>query len=127
MDPTAPIPFRLAAAYGLHRSGANPIARTGGRQAPVAPTLMPAASRQPDAAMSDRRGGAARPVDVLVAGSVDSPIASGRGFDAPPSGRGIHRAGPAAGAGAFAMYTRAADRLEVATDLAVGRALDVRA
>lgn len=68
-----------------------------------------------------------RALDVLVAGAVDSPVGAGRGFDAPaPARPGLATGRSGASPAAFAMYTRAADRLEVATDVAVGRALDVR-
>lgn len=63
----------------------------------------------------------------LVAGRVESPVGRGEGFDTPPAAQ----AGPApvrlAANGSFAMYTRAADRLEVATAVALGRSVDVKA
>jgi hypothetical protein len=63
-------------------------------------------------------------VAKLVAGAVDSPVSRGQGFDsASPTQSGTQRATPA---GNFALYTRAADRLEVATSVALGRTFDAR-
>jgi len=61
----------------------------------------------------------------MVAGQVDSPVARGAGFDAPAAATAASTARPTAPA-AYAMYTRAADRVEVATGLSVGRTLDAR-
>ena len=60
----------------------------------------------------------------MVAGQIDSPVARGAGFDA-PAAAAAPTARPTAPA-AYAMYTRAADRVEVATSLSVGRTLDAR-
>ena len=56
----------------------------------------------------------------LVSGKVDSPVSRGQGFDAP-------RAPMPNTAGALQMYSRAADRVEVATAAHLGRILDTRA
>lgn len=62
---------------------------------------------------------------AMVAGQVDSPVARGAGFDAPAAMTAAPASRPTAPA-AYAMYTRAADRVEVATGLSVGRTLDAR-
>jgi len=56
----------------------------------------------------------------LVSGRVDSPVSRGQGFDAP-------RAPMPNTSGALQMYSRAADRVEVATAAHLGRILDTRA
>ena len=71
-----------------------------------------------------------RPAE-LVAGKVDSPVSRGEGFDQPSAplagGRNAQvRVAPASPAASFAMYSRAADRIEVATAVSLGRALDAR-
>ena len=66
----------------------------------------------------------------MVAGQVDSPVARGAGFDAPATANAAPTARATApnayAPNAHAMYTRAADRIEVATGLSVGRTLDAR-
>jgi hypothetical protein len=65
---------------------------------------------------------------AMVAGQVDSPIARGEGFEAPPATTSLPTTtAPRAAVSAYAMYTRAADRVEVATGLTVGRTIDARA
>ncbi|MCE2883478.1 MAG: hypothetical protein LW806_01065 [Planctomycetaceae bacterium] len=62
---------------------------------------------------------------AMVAGQVDSPVSRGEGFEQPqPQAR--PQVSPAAAHGAYAMYGRAADRIEVATSVTVGRTLDAR-
>ncbi len=61
----------------------------------------------------------------MVAGQVDSPVARGVGFDAPAAATAAPTA-RATAPNAYAMYTRAADRIEVATGLSVGRTIDAR-
>ena len=58
-------------------------------------------------------------IDRLVAGSVDSPINRGEGFDEATQGK----AAPAPAG--MKLYSRAADVVEVATDLSLGRTIDV--
>jgi hypothetical protein len=67
---------------------------------------------------------APQPIEQLVAGQVDSPVSRGQGFDEPPARAATARS--AAATGAYAMYTRSADRVEVATSVAIGRTLDAR-
>jgi hypothetical protein len=75
-------------------------------------TLSPAAPKIPEQ------------IEQLVAGQVDSPVSRGQGFDE-PNPRSASARQPGA-SGAYAMYTRSADRVEVATSLAVGRSIDAR-
>ena len=76
-----------------------------------------------EAAASTRRD-----VVTLVAGQVDSPVSQGEGFDQPVTSPRSN-ATPAGNlaTGNFAMYSRAADRVEVATAVTLGRSLDARA
>ncbi len=81
-----------------------------------------------EAAASTRRD-----VVTLVAGQVDSPVNQGEGFDQPVSSPRSNANPPGNFAtgnlatGNFAMYSRAADRVEVATAVTLGRSLDARA
>lgn len=109
--PFRPIPFHAAQAYGM-RSGARDSAARDA-QGRIQPPLARAADR------TDRVSAS---LAELVSGSVKSPVSRGAGFDAPQA------AGPRGQApGApLTMYTRAADRIEVATQVTVGRTLDTR-
>ncbi|MFM2164521.1 MAG: hypothetical protein RL325_958 [Planctomycetota bacterium] len=98
MDSPRIIPFHAAAAYGIKPK--QPAPRAG---APIAP---PVAHKQ------DGRS----PLPGLVSGKVDSPVSRGQGFET-----------PLAPSGSLQMYTRAADRVEVATAARLGRILDTRA
>jgi len=102
MDSTRPIPFQAAVAYGM---------KPGAQLRPANPRAS-ATIRPPVATVS----GAAK----LVSGKVDSPVSRGQGFDAP-------RAPMPNASGALQMYSRAADRVEVATAAHLGRILDTRA
>jgi hypothetical protein len=99
MDSTRPIPFQAAVAYGmkLKQAAARP-----------APTIQPPVAKTSAAA-------------ALVSGRVDSGLSRGDGFD-PARGAPMPRA-----AGTLQMYSRAADRVEVATAAQLGRVLDTRA
>ena len=139
MDSLSPINFRAAqatAAYTNHANGARPAQRpsqatSNSTAAPAAGSLsasgmiVPPLARQTADANPMRIG--RRPDAIapnlasMVAGQVDSPVGQGAGFEAPSS----PTARPTAPAG-YAMYTRAADRVEVATGLSVGRTLDAR-
>ena len=57
----------------------------------------------------------------LVGGKVQSPVSRGQGFDAPG------RSAVPNPTGSLQMYSRAADRVEVATAAHLGRMLDTRA
>lgn len=64
---------------------------------------------------------------AMVAGQVDSPVSRGQGFEQPhPKPQARPHATPGSAHGAYAMYGRAADRIEVATSVTVGRTLDAR-
>lgn len=103
MDSTRPIPFQAAAAYGMKPKQAAP--RFNGS---ISATIQPPVAKQSSASS-------------LVSGRVASPVARGQGFDAP-------RGAPMPNAnGNLQMYTRAADRVEVATAAHLGRILDTRA
>jgi hypothetical protein len=154
MDSPAPINFqahtgRIAQAYGAKSPAMRGVANVGAPnpnqpgkatigpngviQPPFPVTRDPngrgAASdvRQDRVTLQDRPNGATaspQPIEQLVAGQVDSPISRGQGFDEPAARTASAR--PATAAGAYAMYTRSADRVEVATAVAVGRTLDAR-
>jgi hypothetical protein len=154
MDSPAPINFqahagRIAQAYGAkspalrgagHAGAPNPaqpgqatIGPNGVIQPPFPVTRDPngrgAASdvRQDRVTFTGGSAGAApapQPIEQLVAGQVDSPVSRGQGFDEPPARAANARS--ASVAGAYAMYTRSADRVEVATSVAIGRTLDAR-
>lgn len=109
MDSTRPIPFKAAAAsvaYG---------------KKPTQATARAGAAIKPPASGGSAPNGASGTVSKLVSGRVDSPVSRGQGFDAP-------RGAPMPNAsGSLQMYTRAADRVEVATAAHLGRILDTRA
>jgi len=64
---------------------------------------------------------------AMVAGQVDSPVSRGEGFEQPhPQPQARPQATSRSAHGAYAMYGRAADRIEVATSVTVGRTLDAR-
>jgi hypothetical protein len=125
MDSTRLIPFHAAAAYGM-----KPL------RSP-APTTQPAftgtaAFRTPATAVSFRSGDTIQPpvqpagarasaATKLVGGKVQSPVSRGQGFDAPG------RSAVPNPTGSLQMYSRAADRVEVATAAHLGRMLDTRA
>ncbi len=102
MDSTRPIPFQAAVAYGM---------KPGAQVRPASPRAS--ASIQPPVATTSAAA-------KLVSGKVDSPVSRGQGFDAP-------RAPMPNASGALQMYSRAADRVEVATAAQLGRILDTRA
>ena len=144
MDSPAPINFqahagRVAQAYGARKPGAAavpPAARESGKASigadgVIRPPFAPGANPNNQAAdtRQDRVtfSSAAIPeqIEQLIAGQVDSPVSRGQGFDEPPQ-RGPASAAGRGAAGAYAMYTRSADRVEVATSVAVGRSIDAR-
>lgn len=145
MDSLAPINFqahagRVAQAYGARKpAGAvlPPTARESGKASIgadglIRPPFSPGANPNGDAGgtRQDRvtlSGGSAIPeqIEQLIAGQVDSPVSRGEGFDEPPQ-RGPAPAARPGASGAYAMYSRSADRIEVATSVALGRSLDAR-
>ncbi|MBI1304368.1 MAG: hypothetical protein GC172_11375 [Phycisphaera sp.] len=106
------------------------VAADGRIEAPVARP----ATREERAALVARKpsgertvGGvpaSAEEVAKLVSGAVDSPVSRGQGFDSAAPMQPV--ATRQTTAGNFALYTRAADRLEVATSVALGRTFDAR-
>jgi len=106
MDSTRPIPFQAAVAYGM-KPGAQIRPASVRAGSPIQPPVPPA-------------GAKGSPAAKLVSGKVDSPVSRGQGFDGP-------RAPMPNASGALQMYSRAADRVEVATAAHLGRILDTRA
>ncbi|MFZ9882048.1 MAG: hypothetical protein ACO3QC_11670 [Phycisphaerales bacterium] len=131
MDARGPIPFNAAQAYGLRPSQNARASAPRGRVEngfvvpPSLPNTGARAERVAERVTLGSVGPAAAPrgsspVQQLVSGRVESPVGRGEGFDQPA-------AREAAPAGApMQMYTRSADRVEVATSVATGRSLDVR-
>lgn len=84
--------------------------------------------------VTSRRDHLSATLSALIAGQVDSPVGRGTGFDGDRiDAVGSRREGPStrhhAGADPdqpLQMYTRAADRIDVATALRVGSNLDLR-
>lgn len=117
MDIRGPIPFHVAKAYGVQP--ALNAARVGvARPAHgVAGTTGPSGVRQVDATRDlSRVDGVirSRGLDRLVGGTVNRPIAFDGATTAQPS------------AGSLPMYTRAADKIEAAVAVNLGRMLDVQ-
>lgn len=111
--PFRPIPFHAAQAYGIRPNGS---ARPGGAgQTPATGAIVP-----PRTAGAERVDRISASLSNLVSGSVNSPVSQGVGFEQPTAPRG------GTSDGRMQLYTRAADRIEVATDVAIGRTLDTR-
>jgi hypothetical protein len=116
MQINGPIPFHVAKAYGVKPGGAPaPLAATGAAPAPFS---IAQASPLPTANSIDALSQlAAAPrsakVDRLVGGTVNTPLS----FD------GAATRTP--GTGSLQLYTRAADKIEAAVAVNVGRAIDV--
>lgn len=147
MDSPAPINFqahagRVAQAYGVRKpSGAAPtqsiretgkasIGADGVIRPPYAPGGNPAgntAETRQDRVTFSSASAIPEQIEQLIAGQVDSPVSRGEGFDEPAASRGPASAASGSARGAYAMYTRSADRVEVATSVALGRSLDARA
>ena len=91
------IPIHVARAYGIKPPST-----------PVPPTSVPPMQAQPVAAraLSDA---AQQLVGGTVGGAVD-----------------FHATTPSSPAGAFQLYTRAADKIEAAVNVELGRSIDVR-
>ena len=124
MDAPRPIPFQAAAAraagaYGL-RQGA-PATQKG--RVEDGRIVAPFEDRGP----ATRTDHVELSLGTLVSGRVESPIGRGEGFDQPAPARMAPAPVRLSSNGSFAMYTRAADRLEVATSVALGRSLDLKA
>lgn len=98
------IPFHAAAAYGIKPK--TPVVKAGAEIKP--PIGTTSADRSASTAPKAFTG--------LVSGKVDSDVSRGQGFDSPLRSDG-----------SLQMYTRAADRVEVATAARLGRIVDTRA
>jgi hypothetical protein len=118
MEPSGPIPFRAAAAYGVPSTRPSVAPR---------PMVAPGEAIRPAVVdivetTSTRVEGIRR----LVAGTVRSDINRGIGFDEDgPRGTAPRPAVPRAD-GTLHLYNRQADRMEAATGVAIGRSLDVQ-
>ncbi|MCL4211344.1 MAG: hypothetical protein HRU76_08110 [Phycisphaeraceae bacterium] len=117
MDIRGPIPFHVARAYGvqpaLNATKIGAVRPMGGVAAPVGPSGV----RQVDATgdLSRVEGVTrSRGLDHLVGGTVNRPIAFDGAATTQPS------------AGSLPMYTRAADKIEAAVAVNLGRMLDVQ-
>jgi len=81
--------------------------------------------------VTSRREHLSASLSALIAGQVDSPVGRGEGFDAPsrPSDTASRPSDTLSRRSAgepLQMYTRAADRIDVATTLRLGGNLDAR-
>ncbi len=128
MDSTRPIPFQAAVAYGMkptqaNRTSNNSISGNSSGRTPTGQpvTASPGAVIRPPASRNGNAPRATPALANLVSGKVDSAVSRGQGFDAP---RGAPMPNSS---GALQMYSRAADRVEVATAATLGRLLDTRA
>ncbi len=128
MDSTRPIPFQAAVAYGMkptqaNRTSNNSISGNSSGRTPTGQpvTSSPGAVIRPPASRNENAPRATPALANLVSGKVDSAVSRGQGFDAP---RGAPMPNSS---GALQMYSRAADRVEVATNATLGRLLDTRA
>jgi hypothetical protein len=114
MESRGPIPFNAAVAYGM-----KPNSATRATQARAGSTIKAPFAR------ADVGEQVAVSLSNLVSGKVDSPVSRGEGFDAPrTAATGQPAKNPAA---SMQMYSRAADRIEVATAVSLGRTIDTRA
>jgi len=122
MDSTRPIPFQAAVAYGMKPTQANRTSNNSisGNSSGRTPTGQ-AVTSSLGAVIRPPAPRAAPALTNLVSGKVDSAVSRGQGFDAP---RGAPMPNSS---GALQMYSRAADRVEVATNATLGRLLDTRA
>ena len=133
MDLQGPLSFRAAQASGAYGQASG--ARIGAPGARTAPAQGPQGSIAADGTVTppfaERRDHVAVSLSALVSGKVESPVGRGEGFDRAsqpnPARPAQPVAAPAQALGAYAMYTRAADRVEVATAVSLGRTLDARA
>lgn len=96
--------FQMAQAYGV---------RTARQPQPISNLAPPLRPQQPDSFES------ASSAQRLVAAKVAQPVS----FDSPASPIAPAAPGPAA---VYQMYTRAADKIEAAVAVHIGRAIDLR-
>jgi hypothetical protein len=135
MDLQGPISFRAAQASGAYGNASGPRARAGQPDTRPGSSAAQQGSIAADGTINppfaERRDHVAVSLSALVSGKVESPVGRGEGFEqaarANPARPAQSVAAPAQATGAYAMYTRAADRVEVATAVSLGRTLDARA
>jgi len=117
MQVTGPIPFHAARAYGMSRpagAATPPLANKAAATASPANLAHPSVSGATDTRAAAGIDTATAPVNGrLIAGQV-------------PGGVNFSGAIPTQGT-SLALYTRAADRVEAATAISIGRSLDLRA
>jgi hypothetical protein len=118
MNVRGPIPFNAAAAYGVGL--ARPATSLPGNT----PTIRPEIVDLVDTVHT--KSGPTPELRELVAGVVRSDINRGLGFDGDPASATPPRPEPPH-AGGLHLYSRNADRLEVATRVELGRNLDLKA
>lgn len=104
MQISGSIPMHVARAYGV-----APSPGPGPGSGPVAPTAPAGGARAIDARADEPASDRLR---ALIGGTVRGPV-------------DFTTASPAR-SGAFQMYTRAADKIEAAVDVQLGRAIDVK-
>jgi hypothetical protein len=93
------LPFHIATAYGLRPAGRAPSLRVA------------------DSAQAVQGSAPAARIDQLIAGRTRQPV----DFSAVPAARSTSGGAP------LQLYTRAADRVEAAVGVHLGRGIDVRA
>ena len=133
MSTTGPISFRAAQAYGL-RPDANNRSNAGGRESSAARGVASESGSTSVAKASANVRADHLSISLaklvpnlkpgLIAGAVDSAVGRGSGFDEASANSSLSSRTSSAQAGAFAMYTRAADRVEVATSVMLGASID---
>jgi hypothetical protein len=121
MNVRGPIPFNAAAAYGVGLARpTRPATSLPGNT----PTIRPEIVDLVDTVHT--KSGPTPELRELVAGVVRSDINRGLGFDGDPASATPPRPEPPH-AGGLHLYSRNADRLEVATRVELGRNLDLKA
>jgi len=116
MQINGPIPFHVAKAYGVKPAApAAPLAAASGARAPlsIAQAAPLPTANSIDALSQLAAAPRSAKVDRLVGGTVNVPLS----FD------GAATRTP--GTGTLQLYTRAADKIEAAVAVNVGRAIDV--
>jgi hypothetical protein len=118
MNVRGPIPFNAAAAYGLEKTGpTRPATSLPGNTPTIRPDVVD---------LVDTKSAPSTELKSLIAGVVRSDINRGVGFDGDPASATPPRPEPPQ-AGGLHLYSRDADRLEVATRVELGRHLDLKA
>ena len=121
MDPSGPIPFRAASAYGIRPTQS---AEAPPRVAPGQAITPPASTTRVD--LVETTSNRIEGIQKLVAGTVRSDINRGLGFDEDGPPGTAPRPAPPTADGSLHLYNRQADRMDAATGVALGRSLDVQ-